>query len=422
MGREQPPPWVVVLAASSGGVKALSAFVAKLPTDLPAAVLIASHTPVTSHRRLPGLLSAVGPLPASYPDDGQRLEGGRILVAPPDQHLVLTGPRVRLTRGTKEHHLRPAADVLFRSAAREFGPLSMGIVLSGGGNDGAAGLAAIQAAGGRTLIQDPHDAELATMPLSALALVTPDVCAPAGELAAHVVRFMRERGSQVASGALASGARQHRRPLTLKGLRTLVAEDEYLIATEIVSMLRELGCRALGPVPDVASGLRLLEQARPDCAVLDVDLRGEQVLPLARALQKQDVPLVFATGYGSATLPTEWAEAPRIQKPYDARALGAALQRALGRRRAPEPHAPSPVRDVSYQEEMLKDARNLLMRSRLLRDSATDKGLQRSYEVMRQTHELIASSKVRKETTRRRLQQPRAPPRVEPENEDGEEP
>jgi CheY-like chemotaxis protein len=195
--------------------------------------------------------------------------------------------------------------VLFRSAAQAFGAQSIGIVLSGTGHDGAAGLAAIKVAGGVTLVQTPMDARFPMMPMNALAAVAPDACVPAEQLGPLVDRFARERAPAVPGTGRAMASPGGRRPrrLSLRNLRVFVAEDEYLIAAELVGMLRELGCSAAGPVPDVAAGLRLLERehGQLDCAVLDVDLRGETALPLASALQKQGVPLVFATGCGRGT-------------------------------------------------------------------------------------------------------------------------
>ena len=407
MPRGRSPPWLVVIASSSGGVQALSALVSRLPADLPATVLVASHTPANSKRRLPIVLSAVGPLPASYPDEGQELEAGRILIAPPDRHLIVQGRKVHLTLGKKEHGMRPAADVLFRSAARAFGARSLGIVLSGGGRDGAAGLAEIQTAGGLALIQAPDDAKLATMPLNALAVVKPDACVPAAELGDVAARFVRERSPSARGSARKRAARGRLRPraLSLKGLRAFIAEDDYLIASDIVGMLRELGCVPVGPVASVATGLRLLEREFGciDCAVLDVDLQGETALPLASVLMGWAVPFVFATGYGENTLPEEWAGAPRLQKPYDTPALGAALRRALRLRWLPPPGAPTSIPDIGYQVEALKDARNLLMRSHVLRATSTGAALTQSYEAIRRTHECIAASAVRKRVARRML-------------------
>ncbi len=147
MAREAALFPVVVIAASSGGYFAVQCLASNLPPGLPAAVLLVMHVG-RGTSTLPALLSAAGPLPACHPLDGEALEPGRIYVAPPDRHMFLEGGLIRLACDVKEHFVRPAADVLFRSAAREFGDRVIGVVLSGEGEDGAAGLAAIHAPGG----------------------------------------------------------------------------------------------------------------------------------------------------------------------------------------------------------------------------------------------------------------------------------
>ena len=424
MDTVHPPPCVVVIAASSGGVAALLELVPRLPGDLPASVLIASHTPPFGRRRLPDLLSMAGPLPATHALEGQALEGGRILVAPPDRHLVVEGARVHLTSGAKEHRMRPAADVLFRSAAVAFGARSIGMVLSGGGHDGTAGLTAIRAAGGLTLVQSPHDARLATMPLSALAALNPDACAPARELGALVARFARERAAAEpgTARAVASPGDPPRASAPLSGLRVLVAEDEYLIASELLGMLEALGCEAVGPVADVDAGLRVLEQeaGRIDCAVLDVDLQGEKVFPLAVRLEERALPLVFTTGYGQAVLSGAWAHIPRVQKPYDVHSLGGALRSALRPRGTSSPVARPSSLPIDPTAELIKDSRNLIMRARMLRTASPESGLTRTWEAIRRTQERIDRSALRVTAARHVLRGRGASETRESEEDDAE--
>ena len=87
-------PAVIVVGASAGGVDALSAVVAGLPADLPAAVLVVLHIAPRGKSVLPHILSTRGPLPAHHAVDGERLEAGRVYVAPPDQHLVLEAGQI----------------------------------------------------------------------------------------------------------------------------------------------------------------------------------------------------------------------------------------------------------------------------------------------------------------------------------------
>jgi two-component system, chemotaxis family, protein-glutamate methylesterase/glutaminase len=181
---------VVAVAASAGGVEALTGFVASLPADFPAAVLVVLHIPPTGISVLPRILDRAGKLPARHPRDGEPLTGGVILVAPPDRHLAVDGHRVRVLAGPAENGHRPAADVLLRSVGESFGPRSAGVVLSGTMDDGAAGLRAVGTVGGLTLVQDPGEAAFPHMPQAAIEVADPQVVAPATELVAHLTEWL----------------------------------------------------------------------------------------------------------------------------------------------------------------------------------------------------------------------------------------
>jgi two-component system, chemotaxis family, protein-glutamate methylesterase/glutaminase len=177
---------IVVIAASAGGLVPLRRIIAALPVPWSAAVFVVMH--IGSHpSKLPGLLSSSGLWPASFARDGVLIEAGHVYVAPPDHHMVLEHDRIRLSQGPKVHHTRPAADPLFISAAEAHGPRVMGIVLSGGDSDGAAGLRAIAQHGGAALVQDPEEAESPSMPRSAV--MSPDACLPVEEIARRVRVF-----------------------------------------------------------------------------------------------------------------------------------------------------------------------------------------------------------------------------------------
>lgn len=112
--------------------------------------------------------------------------------------------------------------------------------------------------------------------------------------------------------------------------RILIVEDEYLLADELALELADEGATVLGPVPSVEEALALLEQqASPDGAILDVDLRGEPVFPLADALVDRGVPLIFTTGYDPETLPERFAGFPKCEKPTNARRISAVLSKAI---------------------------------------------------------------------------------------------
>jgi two-component system chemotaxis response regulator CheB len=159
---------IVVIGASAGGVEALTRLVSSLPPGLPASLFIVCHFPPSQHSALPQILSRSGPLLATHAIDGEPFNPGHIYVAPPDFHLLLAEEqRLRVTRGPRENHHRPAVDPLFRSAARLYGQSVLGVVLSGALSDGAAGLLAVRAAGGIAIVQDPADARVSAMPVNA---------------------------------------------------------------------------------------------------------------------------------------------------------------------------------------------------------------------------------------------------------------
>ena len=116
----------------------------------------------------------------------------------------------------------------------------------------------------------------------------------------------------------------------LNGLRVLVVEDELVIAMELESLLKRLGCIVLDPAPSVRRALCVLSGERPDAAVLDVNLQGQRVTPVAEALQQQDVPFVLVTGYEIERLHDEALQrAEHVRKPVDEPRLVRALSKVL---------------------------------------------------------------------------------------------
>ena len=174
---------VVIIGASSGGIAALRPLLAGLPAALPASVLVVVHTRAGNVVRLPDVLARFGPLPAADAVSGQRLTPGLVTVAPPGQHLVITGGGVlRLHRGPLVHNSRPAIDPLMHSAAGVCGHRVTAVVLSGLLRDGADGAAAVSAAGGSVLVQDPADARSPAMPRATLDRVPDAGIWPAAKL------------------------------------------------------------------------------------------------------------------------------------------------------------------------------------------------------------------------------------------------
>jgi two-component system chemotaxis response regulator CheB len=165
---------IVVIGGSAGSIEAITGVVRGLPPDFPGSVFVVVHFPGSVTSSLPRILSRAGPLPARHARDGEPIEPGRIYVAPPDCHLLLSDGHSRLTRGPKENGHRPAIDPLFRTAAHNYGPRVVGVVLSGNLNDGTAGLLSIKQQGGMAVVQDLETALHQGMPRSAIDHVAVD--------------------------------------------------------------------------------------------------------------------------------------------------------------------------------------------------------------------------------------------------------
>lgn len=122
---------------------------------------------------------------------------------------------------------------------------------------------------------------------------------------------------------------------TLDGRRVLIVEDESLVAMLLETILEDMGCATVGPAASIDEGLRsATDEAELDAALLDVNVAGRQVFPIAEVLKARGVPFVFSTGYGEGGLPDEWRGNPTIQKPFTEAAVRDALMTALNIRNA----------------------------------------------------------------------------------------
>jgi two-component system chemotaxis response regulator CheB len=184
---------MIVIAASAGGIEALSQLAGALPGDVQAALFVVVHIPANSPSALPNILNrrSAG-LHAMHPANGQQIQYGHIYIAPPDQHMLVGNGHVHIVHGPRENRSRPAADPLFRTAARAYGPRVIGVVLTGNLDDGTAGLMAVKRRGGIAVVQDPDDAPFPGMPRSALEHVPVDHSLPLSDLPALLMRLVQE--------------------------------------------------------------------------------------------------------------------------------------------------------------------------------------------------------------------------------------
>lgn len=117
----------------------------------------------------------------------------------------------------------------------------------------------------------------------------------------------------------------------LSGRRVLVVEDESLVAMLLETILEDMGCQPVGPASNIDEGLAMaMDTPDLDAALLDVNVAGRQIFPVAQALKDRGVPFVFSTGYGEGGLPDEWRGNRTIQKPFTEEAVRQALMEAMG--------------------------------------------------------------------------------------------
>jgi two-component system chemotaxis response regulator CheB len=162
------PIEAVAIAVSTGGPAALAEVLPKLPATFPVPILIVQHMPATFTRLLAERLNSKSRIPVTEAAEGDLVERGHAYIAPGDFHMTLerSGGQVviRLNQSVPVHSCRPAADVLLRAVTEVYGPRALGVVLTGMGCDGAAGLRSLRASGGRVLAQDEATSVVWGMP------------------------------------------------------------------------------------------------------------------------------------------------------------------------------------------------------------------------------------------------------------------
>ena len=172
--KRRPQPDAVVIGTSAGGVEALTRILPALPATTPVAILIVVHIPRERPSLLPEIFQHKCLMRVEEAVDKAGIQGGCIYFAPPDYHLLVDrGPQIALSVDDVVQFSRPSIDVLFESAADVYGKRLLGILLTGGNEDGASGLAYIASSGGTTVLQDPAEAAASAMPEGALKRMTP---------------------------------------------------------------------------------------------------------------------------------------------------------------------------------------------------------------------------------------------------------
>jgi two-component system chemotaxis response regulator CheB len=191
----------VVVAASTGGPRALAEVIPHLPRGLDAAVLVVQHMPKGFTASLAQRLDTMSGLPVAEAAHGEPVRHGRVYIAPGGSHMRVVrgdlGATIALDDSAPIWGVRPSADPLFRSVVRAFAPDIVGVVLTGMGRDGADGLRAIRDAGGAAIVQDRDTSIIYGMPHAALTTAGADLVLPLGRIAAAIADLVG-RGRAVA--------------------------------------------------------------------------------------------------------------------------------------------------------------------------------------------------------------------------------
>ncbi|MRR49735.1 MAG: EAL domain-containing protein [Rhodocyclaceae bacterium] len=188
-------PYLVGIGASAGGLEALSSLIAALPTDLGISYVVLQHLSPTHRSMMVQLLGRETAMAVQEVEHGIQPEPDTIYVAPASRNVILKDNCFVLIEGPREVMPRPSVNVFFTSLATEKIEDAIGVVLSGTGSDGAAGLRDIKAGGGYTFAQDPQSAKYAGMPQSAIDTGCVDWVLPPAEIAAEIAIIARSHGT-----------------------------------------------------------------------------------------------------------------------------------------------------------------------------------------------------------------------------------
>jgi two-component system chemotaxis response regulator CheB len=188
-----PPGFAIVaLAASAGGLKALTDVLAGLGTDFPAPLVVVQHLDPRHSSLMAEILGRRTAMPVKQAREGDRVEAGHAYIAPPNHHLLVNADgTLSLTQTELVHFVRPSADLLFESTAAAYRERAIAVVLSGSGKDGAMGVKAIKKMGGTVIAQDEKTAEFVGMPEAARATGAVDFVLPLSEIAAALQTLVK---------------------------------------------------------------------------------------------------------------------------------------------------------------------------------------------------------------------------------------
>ncbi|MFH0020354.1 chemotaxis protein CheB [Pseudomonas fluorescens] len=182
----------VVVGASAGGVEALLTLLGPLRRGFRLPIVVVLHLPEERRSQLAEVFARRLQMPVTEAADKQDIEAGTVYFATPGYHLSIEMDHsFSLSQEDRLHHSRPSIDFLFESAADAYGPTLVAVLLTGANHDGARGLAYVKRCGGLTIVQDPNEAQVATMPQAAMNIRQPDHVLPIHDISGLLVELER---------------------------------------------------------------------------------------------------------------------------------------------------------------------------------------------------------------------------------------
>jgi two-component system chemotaxis response regulator CheB len=183
---------IVALAASAGGLGAISAILSGLPGHFPATIVIVQHLDPRHRSLMADILSRRTTLHVKQAEEGDRLAPTTVYIAPPNRHLLVNPDgTLSLSQSELVHFVRPSADLLFESVAASYKDRTIAVVLTGTGSDGAMGVQAIKKMGGTVIVQDEKTSEFFGMPGAAIQTGSADFVLPLDEIAPALVTLVK---------------------------------------------------------------------------------------------------------------------------------------------------------------------------------------------------------------------------------------
>jgi len=192
---------IVAIAASAGGLTAISKVLEELPPSFPASVLVVQHVDPRHRSLMASILSRRTRLPVKEAEAGERIVPGTVYVAPPNHHLLVNADgTLVLTQTEPVHFVRPSADLLFESVAASFRDRVIAVVLSGTGVDGSMGVEAVNKMGGTVIAEDEQSSEFFGMPQAAIQTGFVDFVLPLTEISSALQSLVMGGGGSSEHG------------------------------------------------------------------------------------------------------------------------------------------------------------------------------------------------------------------------------